>query len=439
MRTARRVRHRTATLTPSAARGVRPLAAASLAWAALLVGLTPACSANSSARAASHAQRASDSGADATATRLDATSARNSAPDSSDQRSADAGTNLGTADLDSTGATPDSGQPAASPAATADAAAIGVDAAASVSDMQTDAAQSGDGRPNMDGAIEQPANDTTDAIDPAVSPLAPDQGFQVSTPQVQLPPGAERTFCFHTEVPSDTPVSVARFEFTMSPGCHHLMVFALGTDTAASGTLDTHACNCEGAPLYISANLSSELRMPDGVAFPLAARTRLLLETHCFNTDGARERAASATLTAEYAQGSFEHAGMFSGFSTAIAVPAHAMQTVSGRCQLRSDLKIFGMSIHTHSHATFAGIELVATDEQRNDLVQSTDWEHPMFRSWQAPYFFKLFPGEQLQYTCKYNNPGDSTVLVGSSHDTNDMCIPIALYFPATDEPGSCD
>ena len=51
--------------------------------------------------------------------------------------------------------------------------------------------------------------------------------------------------------------------------------------------------------------------------------------------------------------------------------------------------------------------------------------------------FVTFQPGEKIHYACDYQNDLDQVVTTGSSAQTNEMCMAIMYYFPAS-AGGSC-
>ena len=68
--------------------------------------------------------------------------------------------------------------------------------------------------------------------------LAAPDSFSVSSPDLTIGPGQEKTFCYYTKLTNPQPFGVRRFESTMSPGSHHLIVFSLKSEARPLGTLE---------------------------------------------------------------------------------------------------------------------------------------------------------------------------------------------------------
>ena len=102
------------------------------------------------------------------------------------------------------------------------------------------------------------------------------------------------------------------------------------------------------------------------------------------------------------------------------------------------------MSTHTHKNATAAYVnfihagqttEIVHTGDTANypaDQVvgSGTDWEHPGVGAWSAPDFLTVGAGDSFTYGCSYQNNTNTTITVGETAASNEMCMAIGYYFP---------
>ena len=106
-------------------------------------------------------------------------------------------------------------------------------------------------------------------------------------------------------------------------------------------------------------------------------------------------------------------------------------QTVSGTCSAPTGSNFFVMTTHTHKHATAAEVNYVSGGVTTN-IVNTTDWEHPDVGVWTAPNFLTVKDGDSFTYSCSYSNPGSTAVTVGETAASNEMCMAIGYYFPAS-------
>jgi hypothetical protein len=264
--------------------------------------------------------------------------------------------------------------------------------------------------------------------------LAPDPslGLQIVTPTFTLNPGDEVFKCFHTIVPKNSEIDVHRFVSQMTPGSHHFILYAESSDSeAASNTLDNTGClTGVGAQwVYASSSVDNYTPMPDGVAMPMIANQPLAFDMHYINT-GTTSLPVHITLNLELATGTFQKAGALVSFNTSINIPPNGTQTVSGSCAAPAGAQFFIASTHTHKHATVATIDKAVNGQITQELVHTTDWEHPAVGSWGTPPYMTFASNEQVYYSCSYQNDTSAAITVGTSAIKNEMCMAILYFFP---------
>jgi hypothetical protein len=171
--------------------------------------------------------------------------------------------------------------------------------------------------------------------------------------------------------------------------------------------------------------------MPEGVGIAIAPRQHLFVQMHYLNS-GSGELRANAVIDGEtFAPGeSFERAYAYVTYNTEISIPAGMEGETGGACDVPSGAKFFALSTHTHQY----GIRATVHDGAEM-LVETTDWEHPDVARWHGEPFY-TFSGP-LTYHCQYRNTSDQTVLEGDSARTDEMCMAVGYFFPAT-QPVLC-
>lgn len=250
-------------------------------------------------------------------------------------------------------------------------------------------------------------------------------------------PGEETFKCYFTSLPVDDTVAVTKFESTLAPGSHHMILFISDAPLHPDGTFGD--CDAEFGgmsvltnlplPLYLTQDAQSSVEMPPGVAMPLKRRQPMMFQMHYLNAT-SQPLTASVKMRATWTTGDFERAGPFASYSTQIAVPPHGTQTVSGHCAVPDSSQFFRMTTHAHKHMTDA--QVARWNQQPGDMIlENTDWEHPKTEAYDAPYL-TLAPGEEIYYQCTYRNDGDTVIHDGQSAATNEMCMAIGYYFPAS-------
>jgi hypothetical protein len=270
-------------------------------------------------------------------------------------------------------------------------------------------------------------------------PPAAGTGIQLQTKPFTVMPGQEVFKCYHTQIPLNTELDISEFESQMSTGSHHFILYRADGDTTPVDTLTDSGCagNFTTSWVYSSGQPHYGFKNPDGVAMVIAANGRVQFDMHYLNTTTAPIN-AQVTLNMMFATGTFQKAAPLISFNTSINIPANGTQTVGGDCTPGAGANFFMASTHTHRRGILATINRVLADgTMGEELVHTTDWEKPDLRSYQAAPFLTFKTGEKFHYSCSYQNDRNLPTTVGNSADTNEMCMAVTYFFPAS-ATGSC-
>jgi hypothetical protein len=292
----------------------------------------------------------------------------------------------------------------------------------------------------VNGAAGAPSMPTgtagTGAVDHSAPLAVPEagKGVQIKTTSFVLMPGQEVYRCYHAVIPVMGDVEVARWESQMTEGSHHFILYKNDGDTSPDGTMDSAGCTLgfDQRWIFSSAQPYNELKMPQGVAMALASRQQVVFDLHYINTT-QKPLTVQVALNVHLAQGTFEKAASLVSFNVGIFLPPKGQQTVTGTCTPGNGAKFFLMTTHTHRRGTLATI----TRMDGTELVRTTNWDDPTIKHFD-PGFVTFQPGESFNYTCAFQNDLDTTVTIGTSADTNEMCMAITYFYPAS-AAGSCN
>lgn len=277
---------------------------------------------------------------------------------------------------------------------------------------------------------------TDGGIDP------PARGFQVVSPDVTIMPGQEITYCYYFRTPNTEEMAIKKWVSVMTPGSHHMIMYTTQSDTMPPGTVSTQSCgnfSVGNVPswTYSAQTPTADVALPtdDGAGKPLGQRiapnTPAYFQMHYLNSSDAPIK-AHVTLNAEAheAGAPFTQTAPYVTYNGQISVPPGAMNDVETMtCNVPAGIKFWTMSTHAHKQATKTTVKDGATV-----AFTTTDWEHPGAASWGTAPFFTFASGK-LTYECSYNNTGSNanrTVTSGSSAETDEMCMAIGYFFPAT-------
>ena len=228
----------------------------------------------------------------------------------------------------------------------------------------------------------------------------------------------------------------------MTPGSHHMILFLTGTAQQPDGTMTEANCGLGGGaqnlPIWTYAAqatpFETDLPADDGTGKPVGmevpANQAAYVQMHYLNTTDAPLMAHVHLQAFAYPQGTaFTKTAAYVTYNESLTIPAHAvnlLQTMT--CNVDPTAKFWTISTHSHKQS-------VATDvkDGTSTVFSSTDWEHPGAAAWN-PGFYSFASGK-LTYECTYTNDGDNAnnqIVSGNSAATNEMCMAVGYYFPAT-------
>lgn len=271
-----------------------------------------------------------------------------------------------------------------------------------------------------------------------LAPPASTDGFQIALPAnaVTIQPGQEAYYCYYKVVPGGQAINVGAFQSWMTSGAsHHFITYTgTGTDGALTGGAanTTVACNPSANWVYATSTSGQiiELKFPDGVGLPMPANQVVILNMHFLNP-GSTAVSPEVKLNVLYAKNLQYTAQAMVSFNAGIYVAPGASQTVRGTCTPPAGSKFFAYTTHSHKHATELDVNYVSGGVTTN-IVKSLQWDNPDVALWNAPNFLTIKAGDQLTYSCAYTNTGTTAVTVGETAATNEMCMSIGYFFPAT-------
>lgn len=276
----------------------------------------------------------------------------------------------------------------------------------------------------------------------------PARGFQIVSPTVDINPGVEVTYCYYFRTPNTTDLQIKRWASHMTDGSHHMILYLTSTDQQTPGTLSTSQCGLGSGGVgpvwtYSAQTADAEAQLPadDGNGIPVGQLIKSghsgFLQMHYLNETDAVLHAHVELNAYAYDEGvQVTPAAPFVTFNTLIdlaAAPSPLTPTtgmVNGNCKVASDAKFYIMSTHTHKQGVHTFV-----DDGATTVFDSTSWEHPGAKTWDTAPFYSFTSGK-LTYQCEYVNPNNYRIKTGDSATTDEMCMAIGYYFPATEERG---
>ncbi len=285
--------------------------------------------------------------------------------------------------------------------------------------------------------------------DCAMTPTAPGcPTFLVQMPVATIAAGEEISYCYYFRTPNAATIGVKRLESAFGPAATAMFVYATyatsggaPADREPPGTLSSANCGLQASQnntfarrIYQTQRATNTLQMPanDGAGVPVAIEMLpaqpLFIEVHFVN-DGSAPVAGSVMLSAfALADGiPYTRTSAYMTYNSQISVPPGGTQTVSANCAVPAATRFWWFSTQTHRFATNATLRNGA-----QTLVVTNDWQSPSITQFGPPAFMQFATGGRLTYECTYQNPLNIPVTAGPSWATEENCVALAYFFPAT-------
>jgi hypothetical protein len=241
----------------------------------------------------------------------------------------------------------------------------------------------------------------------------------------QVQPGDEVYMCQNYDNPfGGQDAAVQQVVTDMSSGSHHMHIF-YGT-TSTNRALES----CSGLEfhplLHAAGQPHAETTYPAGMAAKVQGATGLRLQVHYLNTtndvltvnvQAKLTTVDPSTVDKWIAELYFNRIGL--------SVPP-GTQTVTTSCtvpQSYGQIGLIGGGSHMHSR----GVHFVATTSTGTQLVDTTEWAEPPAVPYDPPVI--LNPGDNITWSCTYNNTTGQTLTFGESAAKNEMCIYLARFY----------
>lgn len=273
-------------------------------------------------------------------------------------------------------------------------------------------------------------------------------GFQIDTPEVIVGPGEEITYCYYFHTPNVETIGIRRWALTLGSVAHDVTLFATydpahlpadrqpaGTMSAANcGFVDTAGSNTLANWAYAAHNPFEQIVLPadDGAGSPLAvevfADQPMFLQVHFINPTGV-SIANTVRLDAEALEigVAYTKTASYFTYNNSISIPQNSVgYTETKSCAAPAGVEFWFLTTHTHKHATSAVVR-----DGVAPLVQSANWENPGILLFSSPGFY-TFSSSGLTYECVYINPTGSPIVSGNSPISEENCVGIGYFFPAT-------
>ena len=279
------------------------------------------------------------------------------------------------------------------------------------------------------------------------------QGFQLSTPEFEVPAGAEVQDCYFVQTPN-VETWVNHIITAQNPGTHHMNLFRLGTKGALWGNPGdvVHGGECWNSgnwadwPLVANSQISTptnpvnDWTLPDGVGMKFDPNEVLMLQTHYINATVQKTPGEGHVLINLFSQPkeSFTmELGTFFATNQNIRIcPGEIDKSFSASCLFASaPVTITAANSHFHSHGIEFDISTVDAQGVETPFYHNTSWDSPL---WDTNLNIPIAPGGGISYTCAYTveptdcgDPNDQCCVdFGPHNQTQEHCNVFLYYYP---------
>ncbi len=287
-------------------------------------------------------------------------------------------------------------------------------------------------------------SDVTLCEQPVIEPLAPPaagEGFQLKIDPFDVQPNFEREVFVRKNTPNTAVAYVNRIQLRGAPNSHHFVVYAFRNNSTlpavnvlrdlrnSDGSLITSTLSEMQNHIFIGGgtDVNSDFTLPAGVAIRVPANTPLDLNAHYFNKTTATLRGENYvnfyTLPASRVQ---YYAKTLDLNNTGIDINPGERKTFTKTFTFNAVTRIVMLTSHYHKLGEKFEIKISGGPRNGEVVYSSTDWEHPLIKSFTPP--IELQPGEGLTSVVTYFNNTNKKVGFGLTSE-DEMNIIFGYYY----------
>jgi hypothetical protein len=235
--------------------------------------------------------------------------------------------------------------------------------------------------------------------------------------------------CFTFEVPVEGDRFIRRIEAVIDRKevVHHVVLLK---DPAKSFPLGRKGCKTmpkDSLYLFAWAPGGGAVQFPQG-GMRVQKGERYVLQVHYNNGAGLKDVADESGVRLWHGPAEGTEYGMIAPGPMVFEVPAKSTLSASGQCVMQEKVHLIAGMPHMHNLGTQFKAAVVKPDGTRKSVIELSGWSFEM-----QPFYLLdtwLEPGDRLETTCTWKNPGTEAVQMGE--DTSDeMCFLFSFVSPA--------
>jgi hypothetical protein len=281
-----------------------------------------------------------------------------------------------------------------------------------------------------------------------LDPPASGQGIQLEM-KTTIAASTEDERCQFVQTTEDMWVNQQVIRYT--PGSHHFILWQTSyksiptTDKNGKPIDSSGVFQCADGPqgnLLVEGLLGGAQspdaptiggNFPPDVAIHIPAGSILVEDLHVLNASTKPMDVTVLTNLETIPQSQVkQEGGIYLFFNNYIRVPANGKASARMSCPVPGDVTFVNGQTHMHKQGIGAVVNLedgTGKSLLPKPLYTTTQWTDPPVTIWSSPTM-GLKAGQQIDYTCSYQNTGDTDVLSGLSAKTNEMCVWVGAYYP---------
>lgn len=270
--------------------------------------------------------------------------------------------------------------------------------------------------------------------------------FRIATPEIQIEPLQEISYCYYFRTPNNVPAAIRRFSSQKTAVVRQAVFFTTEStqgepqDKQFPDTVSAANCGIEAAGpivprwVYAAHDASEELTLPadDGTGKPLAIEVAPnapgFLMIHAYNAT-EEPAVAQVTIEAQFLEPGTEYTetASYMTWNQNISIgPGAVGDLESQSCPAPTGALFWRLTTNSHKQSVLTQVR-----DGTTPLFQGTNWEAPGAELFSAPSFATFGTG-QITYECTYDNPTNRTITSGESFAVDEACMAVGYFFPAT-------
>jgi len=270
----------------------------------------------------------------------------------------------------------------------------------------------------------------------------PAQGFQVTSPDIEISPGQDITWCYFFRTPNTAKLAVNRFQSELGPGGKGVVSFAttengVSAERRPAGEVTTVGCDFYSGTTYPywrygGYGTSDALDFPtdDGNGHPLAMElppnSAGVLMMH-FKNETTAPVVTRGSLNVEALDDPvYTPTATLLSNDASIAIPPYSPGSAGRSCAVHDGARFWNLTTFTHKLATHTQVR-----DGLNVAVDNLDFADPATETLSVPPY-RTFASGKLSHSCDYVNPNPYTVRTGQYQQSDEQCLGIGYFFPAT-------